>query len=77
MLKVNYLTAYSSTQGLKLKNSIQQLRQHLASAEYMLQQQLQPYIWNKAAGFHAIQAQQNCSIHPIKPIQISEKSVCI
>ena len=47
-----------STQGLKLKNSIQQLRQHLASAEYMLQQQLQPYIWNKAAGFHAIQAQQ-------------------
>ncbi|ATO20482.1 GTP 3',8-cyclase MoaA [Acinetobacter sp. LoGeW2-3] len=47
-----------STQGLKLKDSIQQLRQQSSSAEQFLQQQLQPYIWNKAAGFHAIQAQQ-------------------
>ncbi|MEQ0922791.1 GTP 3',8-cyclase MoaA [Acinetobacter schindleri] len=55
-----------STQGLKLKNSIQQLRQHLASAEQTLQQQLQPYIWNKAAGFHAIQAQQKLFNPPHK-----------
>ncbi|KGT47006.1 MULTISPECIES: GTP 3',8-cyclase MoaA [Acinetobacter] len=47
-----------STQGLKLKDSIQQLRQQSLSAEQILQQQLQTYIWNKAAGFHAIQAQQ-------------------
>ena len=47
-----------STQGLNLKESIQQLRQQSSSAEQILQQQLQPYIWNKAAGFHAIQAQQ-------------------
>ena len=46
-----------STQGLKLKENIQQLRQQ-SSAEKILQQQLQSYIWNKAAGFHAIQAQQ-------------------
>ncbi len=47
-----------STQGLKLKDRIQQLQQQASSAEHMLQQQLSPYIWNKAAGFHAIQMQQ-------------------
>lgn len=47
-----------ATQGLKLKESIQQLRLQSPSAERILQQQLQAYIWNKAVGFHAIQAEK-------------------
>ncbi|MFV5490106.1 GTP 3',8-cyclase MoaA [Acinetobacter sp. ASP199] len=47
-----------AAQGLKLKDSIQQLQQGTPFAEPILQQQLHTYIWNKAAGFDAIQAQQ-------------------
>jgi len=45
-----------ATQGLALKTEIEQLQ--TKQNANLLQQKLESYIWNKKAGFHAIQAQQ-------------------
>ena len=47
-----------ATQGLALKAEIEQLQTRSALKTNLLQQKLESYIWNKKAGFHAIQAQQ-------------------
>lgn len=45
-----------ATQGLALKTEIEQLQTKQNAS--LLKQKLESYIWNKKAGFHAIQAQQ-------------------
>lgn len=47
-----------ATQGLALKTDIEQLQTHMDVLPNELAQKLETYIWNKKAGFHAIQAQQ-------------------
>ena len=47
-----------ATQGLALKTDIEQLQTHKDVLPDELAQKLETYIWNKKAGFHAIQAQQ-------------------
>lgn len=45
-----------ATQGLALKTEIEQLQTKQNAS--LLKQKLESYVWNKKAGFHAIQAQQ-------------------
>ena len=47
-----------ATQGLALKKEIEQLEAETTLSPNGLEQKLAAYIWNKNAGFHAIQAQQ-------------------
>lgn len=47
-----------ATQGLALKTEIEQLQTETKQNASLLQQKLESYIWNKKAGFHAIQTQQ-------------------
>ena len=47
-----------ATQGLALKQEIELLETEMTGSYQALEQKLSSYIWNKKAGFHAIQAQQ-------------------